>query len=69
MTTTTTSKKVRRFCVGDIDNQLVPKEGYEFLETKTYHGDRDEIWIEIYDEKGNLKGKWNTRFVIGIDYE
>ena len=69
MTTTQQEiRKVSKFCVGDVKTTFEPQEGYEFLEVKNYHGDRDEIWIEIYNEKGNLMGRWNCRFVLGIDY-
>ena len=68
MTTKATIRPVKHFCVGDISHQIKPQEGYEFLETTTYHGDRDEIWIEVYDKEGKLTNRWNCRFVIGIQY-
>jgi hypothetical protein len=61
-------REVKKFCVGEVKNTMEPEEGFQFLEATEYHGDRDEVWIEIYNKEGKLMGRWNMRFVIGVEY-
>lgn len=64
----TPPRPVKHFCIGEVKNVMAPLEGYEFFEEKTYHGDRDEIWICVYNKEGRLTTKWNCRFILGIEY-